>query len=134
MSSLSDSHTDFDLWDTICCSKCLLPFLSKAGPTIPFWLTECGHILCNNHLSKQKDFTLPDSPSLRYQVPIKVVHNVALMIFSLPLSKKRFPIPLVFDQCSCNHAFIDGSTDVRVVSSGSIGIGCNYLLRQGSNL
>ena len=63
MSSLSDSHTDFDIWDTICCAKCLLPFPSKAGPTIPFWLTECGHILCNNHLSEQRGFTLPDSPS-----------------------------------------------------------------------
>ena len=64
MSSLSD--TDLDLWDTISCSKCLLPFLSKAGPTIPFWLTECGHILCNNHLSKQMATC---HPFLRLTVP-----------------------------------------------------------------
>ncbi|KAF8350551.1 hypothetical protein F5887DRAFT_305620 [Amanita rubescens] len=57
MSSLSDASADFDLWDTICCAKCLLPFLSKAGPTIPFWLTECGHILCNNHLSPNQSCT-----------------------------------------------------------------------------
>lgn len=63
MSSLSDSHPDFDLWDTVCCAKCLLPFLSKTGPTIPFWLTECGHVLCNNHLSERKGIVLPDSPS-----------------------------------------------------------------------
>ena len=45
--------SSFDFWEFVACGTCQLPFISTStsGPTIPFWLTECGHIVCNNHLS-----------------------------------------------------------------------------------
>ena len=47
------AQEDFDFWEFVTCSRCLLPFnLDPSGaPSVPFWLTECGHVLCNNHIS-----------------------------------------------------------------------------------
>lgn len=52
--SSSSSPNDPDIWEFVSCSKCYLPFLSgpSALPQVPFWLTECGHVICNIHLSK----------------------------------------------------------------------------------
>ncbi len=49
----SSSLTDLDIWEFVSCSKCHLPFSSdpSAPPQVPFWLTECGHVICNLHLS-----------------------------------------------------------------------------------
>ena len=46
--------SEFDFWDFVECSKCHLPFITDSGPAIPFWLTDCGHIICNSHLSQSK--------------------------------------------------------------------------------
>ncbi|KAG2144790.1 hypothetical protein BD769DRAFT_1597744 [Suillus cothurnatus] len=44
-------EAEFDFWDFVNCSICQLPFTSSDhGPPVPFWITECGHVLCNNHL------------------------------------------------------------------------------------
>ncbi|KAG2158297.1 uncharacterized protein EDB93DRAFT_1120735 [Suillus bovinus] len=44
-------ETEFDFWDFVNCSVCQLLFTSSdCGPPVPFWITECGHVLCNNHL------------------------------------------------------------------------------------
>src|SRR6266702_4553670 len=50
----SSSPNDLDFWEFVTCSKCHLPFSSgpSAPPQVPFWLTECGHVICNIHLSK----------------------------------------------------------------------------------
>lgn len=45
-------NQDAEFWEFIVCSKCCLPYTSNATLTVPFWLTECGHIVCNNHLSR----------------------------------------------------------------------------------
>ncbi|KAI5835062.1 hypothetical protein K523DRAFT_385282 [Schizophyllum commune Tattone D] len=50
MSHVSHQELEFDFWEFVCCSRCQLPFNSNAGQSIPFWLTECGHVICNNHL------------------------------------------------------------------------------------
>lgn len=44
---------DLEFWDSVDCAKCHLLFAPERGPSppVPFWLTECGHILCNSHLS-----------------------------------------------------------------------------------
>ena len=44
---------ELDFWDSVDCAKCHLRFAPEHGPSppTPFWLTECGHILCNSHLS-----------------------------------------------------------------------------------
>ena len=49
----SSSPTDIDIWEFVTCSKCHLAFSSdpSAPPQVPFWLTECGHVICNLHLS-----------------------------------------------------------------------------------
>ena len=49
MSTAQASSSDFDFWEFVNCGQCQLPF--SLGATIPFWLTECGHVICNNHLS-----------------------------------------------------------------------------------
>ncbi|KAG1735843.1 hypothetical protein EDD22DRAFT_829825 [Suillus occidentalis] len=44
-------EAEFDFWHFVNCSICHLPFTSSdRGPPVPFWITECGHVLCNNHL------------------------------------------------------------------------------------
>ena len=52
MSNTSGDRSEFDFWEFVSCSKCRMPFALDNGlATIPFWLTECGHVICNNHLS-----------------------------------------------------------------------------------
>ena len=43
----------YDFWEAVTCAKCHLRFVPDGGgpPLVPFWITECGHILCNNHIS-----------------------------------------------------------------------------------
>lgn len=56
MSSIR-SLRDFSFWEYVHCAVCQLPFIPDpvnaptAPPCTPFWLTECGHTLCNGHLS-----------------------------------------------------------------------------------
>ncbi|KAI0320739.1 hypothetical protein OF83DRAFT_1052597 [Amylostereum chailletii] len=53
MSRTSTSGNDFDIWKFVSCAKCRLPYETDGSgpPMVPFWLTECGHIICNNHLN-----------------------------------------------------------------------------------
>jgi hypothetical protein len=47
---------DFDFWDFVSCAVCHLPFspADRGPPPVPFWITECGHVLCNSHLSQRQ--------------------------------------------------------------------------------
>ena len=47
------AEQDFDVWEFVSCAKCQLAFSPDgiSGPSVPFWITECGHVICNNHLS-----------------------------------------------------------------------------------
>lgn len=51
--AMSNPQAEFDIWEFVSCAKCHLPFSADpaAPPLVPFWLTSCGHVLCNNHLS-----------------------------------------------------------------------------------
>ncbi|KAJ6623522.1 hypothetical protein B0H10DRAFT_2010231 [Mycena sp. CBHHK59/15] len=52
MSNISAAQSEFDFWEFVSCSRCQLPFASDSGvATVPFWLTECGHVVCNTHLN-----------------------------------------------------------------------------------
>ncbi|KAF7363550.1 RING-type domain-containing protein [Mycena sanguinolenta] len=51
MSNISAAPPEFDFWEFVSCSRCQLPFASDSGATVPFWLTECGHVVCNTHLN-----------------------------------------------------------------------------------
>ncbi|KZS91052.1 hypothetical protein SISNIDRAFT_169015 [Sistotremastrum niveocremeum HHB9708] len=50
----------FDIWDFVHCGICYTTFVNpdnpnpNAPPTVPFWVTECGHVVCNNHLKPDK--------------------------------------------------------------------------------
>lgn len=45
----------YSAWEFVHCSVCYLPFINprnpNAPPIIPFWLAECTHVVCNNHLN-----------------------------------------------------------------------------------
>lgn len=55
MSALSSTSQTSSYWELVHCHVCYLAYTSidnpSALPSIPFWITECGHVLCNNHLS-----------------------------------------------------------------------------------
>lgn len=48
------TSSDSGIWEYVHCSVCMVLFLPPdrpdRAPDIPFWLTECGHVVCNNHL------------------------------------------------------------------------------------
>ncbi|KAG6851238.1 hypothetical protein H0H93_011674 [Arthromyces matolae] len=37
--------SDSDFWEFANCGRCQLPFAASSSATVPFWLTECGHIM-----------------------------------------------------------------------------------------
>jgi zinc-RING finger domain len=49
-------NTKYSAWEFVHCGVCYLPFINprnpEAPPPVPFWLTECSHVVCNNHLSE----------------------------------------------------------------------------------
>lgn len=49
-------ETEWDFWEFVNCALCHLLFVpnDKGPPAVPFWLTECGHIVCNNHLNPDR--------------------------------------------------------------------------------
>ncbi|QRW27380.1 hypothetical protein RhiXN_01975 [Rhizoctonia solani] len=51
---MQTSSSDNSIWEYVHCSVCMVLFLPPNHPDpvpdIPFWLTECGHVVCNNHL------------------------------------------------------------------------------------
>ncbi|TFK76311.1 hypothetical protein BDN72DRAFT_229024 [Pluteus cervinus] len=50
--STAPATTEYDFWSFVACSRCHLPYqLPMGAATVPFWLTECGHVVCNNHLN-----------------------------------------------------------------------------------
>ncbi|KDQ06752.1 hypothetical protein BOTBODRAFT_192853 [Botryobasidium botryosum FD-172 SS1] len=57
------SIDDVDFWEFVHCSTCLLPFTDP--PSCPFWLTECGHVLCNNHLNPDQSCPQCRTPSVQ---------------------------------------------------------------------
>lgn len=82
MAQAPTGQPDFDFWDFVNCSICHLPFGPENGgpPQVPFWLTDCGHIICNSHLSQPTGrASLPAlfRPFAR-QMLIRVAHTVVL--------------------------------------------------------
>ncbi|KAG9010086.1 hypothetical protein FRB93_004748 [Tulasnella sp. JGI-2019a] len=47
--------SDVDIWAFVHCDICMLPFIpSPNEAATPFWLTECGHVLCNAHINSDR--------------------------------------------------------------------------------
>ncbi|KAJ7581218.1 hypothetical protein C8J56DRAFT_259929 [Mycena floridula] len=68
MSALN--QPEFDFWEFVDCAKCRLPFASESGATVPFWLTECGHVVCNSHLNADQSCAQCGSPGIQL-VPLQ---------------------------------------------------------------
>lgn len=79
MSNISvAARPEFDFWEFVTCARCHLPYASDSGvPGIPFWLTECGHIVCNNHLSHLMSALIRGfNADMSDQMLIRAVRNV----------------------------------------------------------
>ncbi|RPD66102.1 hypothetical protein L227DRAFT_648884, partial [Lentinus tigrinus ALCF2SS1-6] len=52
MSNVSASP-ELDFWEFVNCGICHLEFVKENGSlsSVPFWLTECGHVVCNSHIN-----------------------------------------------------------------------------------
>lgn len=52
--SVPPGHPSVDIWDFINCGKCHRFYSpdSTQPPPLPFWVTNCAHVVCNNHLSE----------------------------------------------------------------------------------
>lgn len=64
-SNAPELSPEFDFWEFVACAKCYLPFISHSGPSVPFWLTECGHVVCNNHLCSDQSCPQCRSPKIQ---------------------------------------------------------------------
>ena len=53
MSNVS-TPAELDFWEFVGCGVCHNGFVKETGAlsSVPFWLTDCGHVVCNNHLSE----------------------------------------------------------------------------------
>ncbi|KAI0721126.1 hypothetical protein C8T65DRAFT_705578 [Cerioporus squamosus] len=54
MSNVSATSTpELDFWEFVNCGICHLEFVKEDGSlsSVPFWLTECGHVVCNSHIN-----------------------------------------------------------------------------------
>ena len=52
MSNISQPP-EFNFWEFVSCGICHLEYIKETGAlsNVPFWLTECGHVACNAHIS-----------------------------------------------------------------------------------
>ncbi|VDC06604.1 unnamed protein product [Peniophora sp. CBMAI 1063] len=50
------SAVEPEIWEFVSCAKCHLPYSSDGHgpPSVPFWLTDCGHVICNNHIQADR--------------------------------------------------------------------------------
>ncbi|KAF9052927.1 hypothetical protein BJ165DRAFT_1444196 [Panaeolus papilionaceus] len=66
MSEASSDPFEFDFWEFVSCAKCRMPFAMDNGTaTVPFWLTECGHVICNNHLNPDRSCSQCNAPNIQ---------------------------------------------------------------------
>ncbi|OSD01548.1 hypothetical protein PYCCODRAFT_1369105 [Trametes coccinea BRFM310] len=67
MSNVSGASIDFDFWEFVTCSICHQEFIKENGAlsSMPFWLTECGHVICNAHLSADQSCAACGSPGIQ---------------------------------------------------------------------
>ncbi|CAA7271538.1 unnamed protein product [Cyclocybe aegerita] len=98
MSKVSPEQPDFDFWDFVCCAKCRMPFaLDNGSATIPFWLTECGHIICNSHLNPDQSCSQCGAQDIQL-APLQ-------REMEAPMSDWFQPIPLALDSIATAAKF-----------------------------
>ncbi|KAJ3905027.1 hypothetical protein F5879DRAFT_900110 [Lentinula edodes] len=93
MSAEPISASNFNFWEFVCCAKCQLPFNSSAnGSTVPFWLTECGHVICNNHLNSDQTCAQCRSPGIQL-IPLQ-------LDMEPPMSEWFRSVPYILDSAA----------------------------------
>ncbi|KAJ3814953.1 hypothetical protein F5876DRAFT_72461 [Lentinula aff. lateritia] len=93
MSAEPISAFNFNFWEFVCCAKCQLPFNSGAnGSTVPFWLTECGHVICNNHLNSDQTCAQCRSPGIQL-IPLQ-------LDMEPPMSEWFRSVPYILDSAA----------------------------------
>ncbi|KAH9901352.1 hypothetical protein C8Q73DRAFT_636290 [Cubamyces lactineus] len=67
MSNLSGQTAEFDFWEFVNCGVCHLEFSRESGAlsSIPFWLTDCGHVVCNTHLNADQTCAVCGNPKMQ---------------------------------------------------------------------
>ncbi|KAI0336501.1 hypothetical protein GY45DRAFT_1291364 [Cubamyces sp. BRFM 1775] len=67
MSNVSGRSTDFDFWEFVGCGVCHLEFIKDSGAlsSVPFWLTDCGHVVCNTHLNADQTCAVCGNPKMQ---------------------------------------------------------------------
>ncbi|KAF8877636.1 hypothetical protein BD779DRAFT_1557131 [Infundibulicybe gibba] len=78
------SGPGFDFWEFVHCGRCRLPFSSDSGPTIPFWLAQCGHIVCNTHIHPDQVCTICGMQKIRL-VPLQREMDPHMMEWFRPI-------------------------------------------------
>ena len=120
MANASPEQQDIDFWEFVSCGRCRMPFSTENNTaTIPFWLTECGHIICNNHLSLSfhccgSSSCSCDDISNSLQTLIRVVLNVDRKEYTWHRCSERFVTS--YSKYRRGSICTDGSTYVDMVS------------------
>ncbi|KAI0831273.1 hypothetical protein BC628DRAFT_1353020 [Trametes gibbosa] len=68
MSNVSNASADFDFWEFVNCGVCHLEFVKESGAlsSLPFWLSECGHVICNAHLNADQSCAACGTPGVQF--------------------------------------------------------------------
>ncbi|KAH9854200.1 hypothetical protein C2E23DRAFT_727141 [Lenzites betulinus] len=68
MSSLSSATAEIDFWEFVNCGVCHLEFIKESGTlsSMPFWLSECGHVICNAHLNADQSCAACGTPGVQF--------------------------------------------------------------------
>ncbi|KIY72051.1 hypothetical protein CYLTODRAFT_69984 [Cylindrobasidium torrendii FP15055 ss-10] len=84
-SAVSNASPDFDFWEFVACSRCQIPYHTPNGPVTPFWLTSCGHVICNNHLNPDQSCGTCGTQSVEC-VPLQQELDPPMSDWFLPIS------------------------------------------------
>lgn len=108
---------DFDFWDFVSCAVCHISYspADRGPPPVPFWITECGHVLCNSHLSQSLLFTQTSSTDTVDKTQIRVARNVVNRAYNLSPSSAMYAPPFILP-IPHTQDLRGGSAHVRLVS------------------
>ncbi|KAF5389892.1 hypothetical protein D9757_003716 [Collybiopsis confluens] len=103
---MSAESSELGFWEFVCCSKCYLSFSNGAGPTVPFWLTECGHVICNNHLNHDQSCARCGTRGIQL-VPLQ-------QDMEPPMSEWFRSVPLILDSAAFAVKFQQDSMAAQI--------------------
>lgn len=141
--TMSKPQPEFDIWEFVSCAKCHLPFSADpaAPPLVPFWLTSCGHVLCNNHISLSPSSLAQEfGGSSRFschQARIKAVQYAESSAFRWSHSRERYSMAFCQSiglSLNVSRQKQDGRSYVGLVRECDILLGCECSCYQSASL